>query len=81
MFPFSITLGLRMEYKHQKYSKFLRNLNNDVQMLDSNMPLLTNNFKVCLLNGDTINPLAIIDEDFGIFATNSYRIIRSAEMF
>ena len=50
-------------------------------MLDPNMPLIQNNGKVCLLYGTVINHLPIVDENFGIFAQNAYRIVREAEMY
>ena len=50
-------------------------------MIDSAMPLVQDNFKVCHLKGTVVNPLMVVDEDFGIFATNSVRIVRTVEMF
>lgn len=50
-------------------------------MIDPNMPLVQDNFKVCLLTGPVMNPLALVNEEFGIFAQNCYRIRRTVEMY
>lgn len=50
-------------------------------MVNAANPQLTDNFKVCLLTGTCMNPLAIMNEEFGIMAMNCYRINRYAEMY
>lgn len=81
VFPFAVMLVIRSEVKLHRYNGFIRHLSKNVKMIDPNMPQVADNFKVCHLHGTAMNPLMIINEDFGIFAQNVYRIKRHAEMY
>ena len=57
LLPLTVLTIIRLEKNYQSYLQYLRQLGKDVKMINPVMPLVTDNFKVCLLTGDCINTL------------------------
>jgi hypothetical protein len=79
--PFFLVLMYRIEVKNDSFKKFNNNIARDVKMVNPQTASILDNDKVILVTGDCYNPLALVDEEFSVFAQNCYRLVRTVEQY
>ena len=74
-----IFLGIN-EKKLVKQQKILSQAENDIVFTSAEKASDENQFKLLHINGVSSNQVDLIDPEFGVVASNSYRIERKCEM-
>ena len=81
MIPFSLALLWKNEKKIVTYAKVIAEARKECRVLKGDVPLDENDYELVHLSGTTENPDSLTDQSFGATVENSYRLVRSVEMY
>ena len=81
LIPFSLVLLWKNEKKVVTYAKLLHQAKEECVDITDDQPADENDYRLVHVTGTTLNQDKIEDEAFGAFAENSYRLVRTVEMY
>ena len=81
MIPFSLVLLWKNEKKIVTYAKLIALARKECRTLKDDTPLDENDFELVHLTGVTENDEVLTDQSFGATVNNSYRLVRTVEMY
>ena len=81
LIPFALVFLWKNEKKLVTYAKCMETAKEDCTSVSADSADQGNNFKLVHVTGKTENKTDLVDNDFGVTAENSYRLIRSVEMY
>lgn len=80
LIPFALVFLWKNEKKIVTYAKCMETAQKECTEVNADSADQSNNFKLVHVSGKTENKTDLVDNDFGVTAENSYRLIRSVEM-
>ena len=81
LIPFSLVLLWKNEKKLVTYAKCIGQAKEDVREISVDSPEEDNDYALVHAVGETTNESEITDAAFGAMAENSYRLVRTVEMY
>ena len=81
LIPFSLALLWKNEKKIVTYAKVIAEARKECRILKGDIPLDENDYELVHMTGTTENPDNLTDQSFGATVENSYRLVRSVEMY
>ena len=81
MIPFSIVFLWKNEKKQVTYAKVISMARKDCVTIESEAPADENDYRLVHCMGTTENAEPITDSTFGASVENSYRLVRTVEMY
>ena len=81
MIPFSLVLLWKNEKKLVTYAKVIDEARDECRTVEADAPNDENDYKLVHCIGDAVNAEEISDQTFGATCENSYRLVRTVEMY
>lgn len=81
LIPFSIALLWKNEKKLVTFQKVIGKAKEACVKVPADKILDENEFNLVHVTGESLNETDLVDRDFGVSVSNSYRLVRTAEMY
>jgi hypothetical protein len=81
LLPCPIMMICKNQQKQVTYNKFVKHIERNTKMVTCEMPSVADNGQITLVTGKCFHALALVDQEFGVFAADSYHLRRTVKMF